>query len=88
MYISDLSFVLFRTMLVVSVDLKNFTSSGLGRLLSDLNLPNQKKSLIALDSIEESISCNEVSKLLRSSFNLVSLFVLGGFSAMPYATTF
>ena len=74
-------------MLIVSVDLRNFTSSGLGQLLSDSNFPSQKKCLIALDSIKEPISWNEVCKLLRSSFNLVSLLVMGGFSAMSYMAT-
>lgn len=66
--------VLFLKMLVVSEDLKYYSSSGLGRLLLDINLLSQKKSLIALDSFEESISHNEVyvSELLMSSFNLVA----------------
>ena len=49
----------------------------IGQLLSGLNFLSWKESLIAYvyGSIEESISKNEVSNLLRYSFNLVCLFV-------------
>ena len=57
MDISDLSLVLFRKILVVSVDVKNFTSSSLGQLLLGLNLPSPMKSIIALVQLKNQFLC-------------------------------
>ena len=76
--------VILRHVLMIFVVIQHRNMSGQRRKGIFAATPNHVilAIIIALDSIE-SISWNEVSKLLRSSFNLVSLFWVG-FSDVIY----
>ena len=73
--------------LTVLTDLRNFNNNGLDFLFPGLNLPSRYKSLTAWDFIDELTTNNDVTRHCRSCSLHNSVFVSGGFSSMPYATT-